>query len=116
MLQQFQVSGYNLASEALHGKMKLRIIILHVTDVGKHGDTGIQFLPDFPDQGFLRRFPRFDLSAGKLPVPFPVTVSPLCGKNPALMKEEGGNDPDLFHLQFLLSKSGLPPFSGCPDS
>ena len=111
MLLQHQGAGKHPAVKADHGKMEIRIIILHPGDLLPGGNLRIQLLPDFPDQGLPGGFPGLDFPAGKLPPVLPGAVAPLGGKNSVPPADDGGGDTDGFHGKGSLPESIFAPLS-----
>lgn len=77
MLLQHQIPFHDLTPEAIHRKMKSRIIILHRLDPFTNRNFRIQFFHDLTLQRFLRCLPGFDLAAREFPSAFELAVSAL---------------------------------------
>ena len=91
----------------MHGKMKLRIVIVHRTKELIHANLRRQFLAYLPHECLLRRFPTLHLSARKLPPVLPLAIPPLRGENLIFFANYRCNDFYLFHcyaISFIRAK------------
>ena len=77
MLLQHQIPFHDLTPEAIHRKMKSRIIILHCLDPFANRNFRIQFFHDLTLQRFLRRLSGFDLAAREFQSAFELALSAL---------------------------------------
>ena len=76
-----KITFYNLTPEAIHRKMKCRIIILNRINQFANRNLCIQFFFDFPLQCILWGFSFFDFSSWKFPSVFKFTITSLGCKN-----------------------------------
>ena len=61
------------------------------------GDGRVQLFVNFPDDGFLRRFSRFDFAAREFPAAFEFAIATLRGEDLVIFDDDCGNDVDGFH-------------------
>lgn len=75
------------AQIAVHGKVKLGIVILHGAQESVYVYRSRQFLQDFPLQGILRSLVRLHFATGKFPPALPLAIPPLRGKYPPILAD-----------------------------
>ena len=92
MLQELQFSAQHLASKALHGKMKCRIVIFDCADALPNFNLCGKLLADFALKGSFWAFASFDFSAGEFPPALPVAITALGGKDLAIALGSGTDD------------------------
>ena len=68
--------------------MKRRIVILHCLQVISDLNLRVQFLLYLARKRLLRRFARFDLSAGEFQAVFEIAVSPLSGEDSVVVYDD----------------------------
>lgn len=98
MLKQLQFSAHHLASKALHGKMKYRIIIFDCTDALPNFNLCGKLLADFAFKSSFWAFASFDFSAGEFPPALPVAVTALSGKDLAIALGSGTDDYGSYYV------------------
>lgn len=116
---QNKVTGKDLAPEAVHGKMKCRIIVFDGANLIEHRNFSIQFFFDFSFQCLLRSFTRLNFAAWKFPLPLVVTVAAGGGINFVFgldgVADDGRDNANDFHylyptislLVFLRNRAGM---------
>ena len=101
-----------LTEEAVHREVKGRIIMLNRLKQAPYPYIRIKFLFNLPHKSLFARFSRLNLSSRELPAVLKLAVSPLRGKNPAVLNYNCCNNLNCLHLLNPSNACQAPEFLG----
>ena len=116
---QNKVARENHAPEAVHRKMKCRIVVFNGSNLIMYRDFSVQLFLNFSFQRLLWSLARFDFAARKFPLPFIVAIAAGGGINFVFgldgVADDGRDNANNFHylyptislLVFLRIRAGM---------